>query len=176
MLVVKQRHPRRPSIDWQVGNLRIAPARNGLGLFAARAYRAGDDILRLAGRIVHYELLWERGGTFADNCIRFGPNTYLDPADHPGRYINHSCEPNAAIRKERNQLFVFAIARIRRGAELTFDYSTTIGDDDIWTMRCNCGAPSCRSRVRRFGTLPRQVRESYLARGAVPGCIVATLS
>ena len=157
--------------------VKVKPARIGMGLFAARSFDAGDDILHIAGRVVRHEVLWKRrGSTFSANCLRFGPETYLDPGDGPGRYINHSCEPNAAIRKVANRLFVFATRRIARGAEVTFDYSTTIGDDDIWTMRCRCGTPRCRGTVRSFGALPADLRERYLTRGMVPGYIVRTLS
>jgi hypothetical protein len=153
----------------------VRRARNGLGLFTGRAYRSGETIVRMTGRIVDAGVLWERGGTFADNCIRFGPETYLDPGDSPGRYINHSCEPNAGIRKYKNQLFLFAATMLRPRIEITFDYSTTIGDDDIWTMRCNCGRSACRKRVRRFGSLPAAVQQRYLAGGLVPRYIIKTL-
>jgi hypothetical protein len=153
----------------------VRRARNGLGLFTTRAFRPGETIIRIAGRIVPPDLLWARGGTFMDNCIRFGPETYLDPGDSPGRYVNHSCEPNAGIRKHNNQLFLFAAVRLRPRVEITFDYSTTIGDDDIWTMRCNCGRSTCRKRVRRFGSLPAELQQKYRSRGLVPGYIVRTL-
>ena len=153
----------------------VGPARIGLGLFAARAYRPKQTIIKISGRIVSPDLLWDRGGSFAANCIRFGPETYLDPGDSPGRYINHSCEPNAGIRKANNQLFVFAAQRIGAGEEIVFDYSTTLGDDDIWTLRCNCGRPSCRGTIKRFGSLPMAVKRRYLEAGLVPRYIVATL-
>jgi hypothetical protein len=126
--------------------------------------------------VVHHRVLWNRrGSTFSANCFRYGPHTYLDPGDHPSRYLNHSCEPNAAIRKLNNQIFLVAAAPIDRGGEIVFDYSTTIGDDDIWTMRCNCGEPSCRGRIKRFGSLPRALKERYLDAQLVPKYIIATL-
>jgi hypothetical protein len=155
----------------------VAPARNGLGLFAARAFKPKQTILKIAGRVVHHRVLWKRpGSTFAANCFRYGPQTYLDPGDHPARYLNHSCEPNAAIRKVNNQIFLVAVTPLNRGDEVVFDYSTTIGDDDIWTMRCNCGESTCRSRIKRFGSLPRALKERYLAGGLVPRYIIATLN
>lgn len=154
----------------------VRRARNGRGLFATRVYRADQTIVRIPGRVVHWKLLWKIGGEFQANCIRFGPETYLDPGEGPGRWLNHACEPNAALRKVNNQLFLFAAEPVRAGAELTIDYSTTIGDDDVWTMRCNCGRARCRKRIRNLGALPRDVRESYIARGMVPKFILATLN
>lgn len=158
-------------------NVTVAPARHGRGLFATRSIRPGETIMRLGGRIVHYELLWEREGSrFSANCIRYGPDTYLDPGNDPGRYINHACYPNAAIRKLDGRLYLFATRRIGSGSEITFDYSTTIGDDDVWTMRCRCGHRRCRRMVRNFSALPERVKRRYLERGLVPGYIVRTLT
>lgn len=156
--------------------VRVGPVRNGQGLVAVRAFRAAESIVKLEGRVVHHRVLWRRrGSAFAANCIRFGPETYLDPRDGYGRYLNHSCAPNAAIHKRDNQLRLVAITAIRPGDEVVVDYSTTIGDDDIWTMRCNCGDANCRGRIRRFGALPAALRADYLKRGMVPGYIQRTL-
>src|SRR5690349_12530696 len=137
--------PSRPRSD-QSAQLIVAQTRTGLGLVATRRFRTSETIIKLVGRVVDARILWKRGGTFADNCFRFGPETYLDPGDGLGRYLNHSCEPSAAIHKENNQLFLFAVRPISAGDEVTIDYSTTLGDDDIWTMRCNCGHRQCRGR------------------------------
>lgn len=152
----------------------VRPARNGAGLFAAKEFRAGRTIIKIAGRIVHHHVLWKTRGTFADNCFRFGPETYLDPGDELGRYLNHSCEPNAGIRKSNNQLFLFAAEDVKAGKEIVIDYSTILGDDDIWTMGCDCGRRACRKRIRRFGSLAPALKERYLERGLVPKYIVNT--
>jgi SET domain-containing protein len=155
----------------------VAPARVGRGVFAARSFRRGDTVLTIEGRIVNYMRLWEREGTrYAANCIRYGPETYLDPADGPAAYLNHSCVPNVAIAKTNNRLHLVAARRITTNEEIMFDYSTTIGDDDVWRMRCRCGEPSCRRLIRNFGSLPDELREHYLAHGFVPPYIVRTLS
>ena len=153
----------------------VKPTRNGSGIFASAAFARGQIIDKIEGRIVHHRVLWRRGGSFAANCIRFGPNTYLDPRTDVGRYLNHACEPNAGIRKWRNQLFLFAATRVRKGSEIVVDYSTTIGDDDIWTMRCNCGRMSCRTIVRRFGSMPTELQRKYIQAGLVPEYIIRTL-
>ena len=167
----------RPSLNELNEHRRVfvGAARNGIGLFAARAFRPRRTIIKITGRRVDAEVLWERGGIFADNCFRFGPETYLDPGDGYGRHLNHSCEPNAGIRKVDNQLFLFAAAPITAGTEIVIDYSTILGDDDIWTMRCNCGCTTCRTRVRRFGSLPAPLKQRYVATGLVPAYIVRTL-
>ncbi len=155
----------------------VGRSRIGLGLFAARAFGRGESVLAIRGRVVNYALLWEReGSAFSANCIRFGPETYLDPGDGPARYLNHSCSPNAAITKVANRLELVSARRIAKGEEIVFDYSTTIGDDDVWTMRCRCGAAGCRRTIRNFGSLPAALRSYYLANGFVPRFIVRTLT
>lgn len=154
----------------------IAPARIGRGLFATTSVHPGDTIIRIEGRIVDYRVLWRReGSSFSANCIRFGPDTYLDPGNGVCRFLNHSCEPNAGVRKTGNRLFLFAAKRIGAGSEITIDYSTTIGDDDIWTMRCRCGSRLCRKTVRNFGSLPAVVKRRYMRKCLVPGYIIRTL-
>lgn len=133
-----------------------------------------QTIVRITGRVVRHELLWKRGGTFADNCFRFGPETYLDPEDGFGAFLNHSCAPNAAIRKTNNRLFLFATRAIAPKREIVIDYSTILGNDDIWTMRCNCGRAACRKRVRNFGSLPAALRARYIRDGMVPRYILDT--
>lgn len=82
--------------------------------------------------------------------------------------MNHSCEPNAGIRKINNQLFLFAATAIPTRKEIVIDYSTILADDDIWTMRCNCGHGTCRKKIRRFGSLPAELKQRYLRDGLVP--------
>ena len=158
-----------PSVD-------VRRARNGDGLFAAKPFRPHQRIIRIAGKIRSARIVTRAGGPFADNCFRFGPETYLDPGSEAGANLNHSCEPNAYVRKSNNRLFLVALEAVRRNEEIVIDYSTILGDDDIWTMRCNCGSCACRRTIRRFGSLPAWLKERYVAAGAVPRYILDTLT
>lgn len=156
--------------------IEVRRTRNGDGLFAAKPYHVNQRIIRIVGKVVAARIVTRRGGAFADNCFRFGPETYLDPGDEAGAYLNHSCEPNACVRKSNNRLFLATIEQIRRSDEIVIDYSTILGDDDVWTMRCNCGSKRCRKVIRRFGSLPLLIKERYAKSRAVPGYILDTLS
>jgi hypothetical protein len=164
-----------PTITPAVPGVAVRPARTGLGIFASRAFDEGRTIGRIPGRVYHWHVLRKRGGTFLANCFRFGDETYLDPGNGLGRYLNHSCRPNAAIRKRDNKLFLFAARDIEAGREIVIDYSTITGDDDIYRMRCHCGARGCRRWIGRFGLLPLALRRRYRRDGLLPEYMLGAL-
>lgn len=155
--------------------MRVGKARIGNGLFAMQGFTPGAPILWLRGRVVPWQLLWRRSERFLANCIRFGDDTYLDPGRSEGRYVNHHCQPNAAIARRGRRLLLWAVRTIRAGSELTFDYATTIGDDDIWRLRCRCDAPRCRRWIARLGTLPPRQLARYRRLGMIPEPVLRTL-
>lgn len=154
----------------------IRKARNGRGLFGTKRIAPGELIATIRGRRVSAEEVWHVGGALSDNAFRYGPETYLDPGHGPGRWLNHSCEPNAAVGKKGHRLFLFASSTIRAGEEIVIDYSTILGGDDIWTMKCACGAGACRGRVRNLARIPGRLREEYITRRMVPAFIIRTLN
>jgi len=91
-----------------------------------------------------------------------------------GALANHSCRPNTMLVVVRAAIAVRVIRVIRPGDEVTHDYSTCLGADDCWTMRCNCGEPACRGRVGRFDRLPAAVLRRYIGLGAIPRGVRAT--
>ena len=158
-------------------SLRVEAVRNGRGLVANRAFRAEELVTPLHGRVVAATTVWrwwDRDPRRAANCIRFDADRYLDPSGEWGEFANHGCRPNAAIMRERGRLVLRAIRAIRPGAEVLHDYSTLLGADDVWSMRCNCGSSGCRGTVRRFDRLPDATRRRYAAAGAIPAFILAT--
>jgi hypothetical protein len=157
--------------------LRIERVRNGRGLVANRAFRSGSLITPLHGRVVSARTVlgwWDRDARRAANCIRFDAERYLDPSGEWGEFANHGCRPNAAITRVRGRLALRALRAIRAGEEVLHDYSTLLGADDVWTMRCACGARTCRGVVRRFDRLPAVPLRRYLAAAAIPAFILAT--
>jgi len=132
----------------------VGPCELGLGLFASENIGAGEPILRLEGSEI--TLLQVRThGELAANALQIGIERYLD-LQAPGRYANHSCAPNAGVRDD---VWLIALVDIKAGAEIRFDYSTTISDG--WTMFCRCGAESCRGQVGPFLLLPRPLQLRY---------------
>jgi len=113
----------------------------GLGVYARRAFTAGEFIFRRR----HRRVLDEADLARLDESERmhlcelsFDQYAVLEP---PGCYLNHSCDPNAM----RHGVKVFAWRSIAAGEELTIDYRLNAFDDDTWT--CRCGATSCTGVV-----------------------------
>jgi hypothetical protein len=138
----------------------------GRGLFADHFYPAGEEILRFEGRTVPAHIVAAMGD---EECymIQIDADLYLEPQE-PGRYTNHSCAPNAAIR---NDYCLVALADISEGEQICFDYSTTMSENN-WTMSCRCGAAHCRGVIRDFGELPFDLQQRYLDLGIVQSFIV----
>ena len=157
--------------------LRVERVRNGHGLVAARHFATGDLITPLHGTVVDSEIVWrwwKRDRRRAANCIRFDAERYLDPNGAWGEFANHACRPNAALHRERGRLVLRAMRAIREGDEVLHDYSTLLGADDVWTMRCNCGMRGCRGTVRRFDRLPAATLRRYRRLDAIPRFILDT--
>jgi SET domain-containing protein len=139
----------------------IAECSIGRGLFAGEPIVAGAEILRFSGPILTLNEVRAKGPSQAANALQIGIDRYLD-LDEPGRFINHSCAPNAAVIRDTT---VVAIRPIAAGEEIRFDYSTTISDG--WTMACRCGADDCRSLIVAFQLLPETIRRRYAILGHV---------
>jgi SET domain/AWS domain len=64
------------------------------------------------------------------------------------RFINHSCNPNAATQKwnadGEPRIGIFAHRKILAGEEVTFDYGTRFVGDEEDPVKCLCGSLKCR--------------------------------
>ncbi len=133
----------------------------GLGLFARRDLRPGEVLSCLEGPLIDFAETKRRGPREC-MAIQVDENCYID-TQPPGVFVNHSCEPNAGVRENR---YLVALKALRKGEEIRYDYSTTM-EEASFTMPCCCGAPSCRGVVKDFSTLPRPVRDKYIAQRVV---------
>lgn len=139
--------------------------RYGQGVFAARDILDGETIYRLEGETMGIGEFIERvnaGDENVDDPLQVGMKTYLD-LDELSRTFNHSCDPNAGLRR-RSELF--AIRDILAGEEITYDYSMTVAPTE-WGMGCRCGARNCRVTLGDVLSIPTPIRDAYRSRGAV---------
>lgn len=158
-------------------HLAVQPVRNGLGIVALKAFAPGSVVCQIRGRVVSGETVWaywDNDPRRGENCFRYDADHYLDPEGEIGAYANHSCNPNAGIVKTGRRLLLRAIRPIASGEEVTHDYSTLLGADDVWKMQCNCGESGCRKVVRSFSRLPALTLRRYRKLGIIPDFIRQT--
>ncbi|XP_051245478.1 histone-lysine N-methyltransferase 2B isoform X2 [Dicentrarchus labrax] len=127
---------------------------HGRGLFCKRNIEAGEMVIEYAGTVIR-SVLTDKREKYYDGkgigCYMFRIDDF-DVVDatmqgNAARFINHSCEPNCYSRvinvDGRKHIVIFALRKIYRGEELTYDYKFPIEDENS-KLHCNCGARRCR--------------------------------
>jgi uncharacterized protein len=109
--------------------------------------RKGQLVSRLGGRLViTQELrdLLEHSDHYVDSITVTHDVHLVLPQRRANGYGNHSCDPNLWWEG-----FYELSARrdIHSGEELTSDYAAST-TEETWSMRCTCGASSCRGTIR----------------------------
>lgn len=132
----------------------VGKCKFGKGLFAKKDIRKGEMILEFIGDLINFE---QTLTNYQGDPLQVDKNLYIS-LQQPVRFVNHCCEPNAGIK---NDVFLVALEDICQGAEIYFDYSTSM-DEDHWVMVCECGSVNCRQIVKDFKYLPPQVKQKYL--------------
>jgi hypothetical protein len=138
----------------------------GHGVFATQSFQPGQPILVFNGPVLDYAEVLALGGEGA-YALQIGPGEYMDLTS-PGRFANHSCDPNTGILNDR---VLIALRSIVAGEEIRYDYSTAMSGDH-WAMECRCGAPFCRKVILDFHHLPPIAQNRYLQLGIVQRFIV----
>lgn len=167
-----------PSLTYS-NTLVVRSVRNGQGIVALKSFATDAMVCAIRGQVVKAARLWRywdsdpRRGA---NCFRYDADHYLDPEGEIGAWANHSCNPNTGVIKTPSRLLLKAIRPIAASEEVTHDYSTLLGADDVWTMRCNCGSPRCRGVVRNIGKLPNELMARYRRLAIIPSFILETLT
>lgn len=117
----------------------------GLGLFALRPFAARESIHRIAivREVTAATPLRPDRGERWDHCDYADGRVFL--VGPPSRHVNHSCDPNAWVRYDRDAAWLVARRAIAAGAEITCDYAINLVGGDVWP--CHCGAARCRGQV-----------------------------
>ncbi|XP_068215279.1 histone-lysine N-methyltransferase 2A-like [Palaemon carinicauda] len=125
---------------------------HGRGLFCKRDIDSGEMVIEYAGQVIRSSMCDMREKDYESKGIgcymfRIDDDTVIDATMHgnAARFINHSCDPNCYSRVVdilgKKHIIIFALRRIMRGEELTYDYKFPIEDDKI---PCTCGTRRCR--------------------------------
>lgn len=136
------------------GKLAIKKAgAKGLGVFAERNFNMGELVVR--GKPVSITKIR------TDHSFQVDFNNHVE-LNEPARLINHSCDPNLAIRNNSVGGYDFiAIKQINKGDELGWDYCTTEYISIAVKDRCLCESENCRVIISGYVTLPEEDKERY---------------
>lgn len=144
-----------------------AAARKGKGLFAARRFAKGERILTVEGEVVETTRPEAFPQEVQEHWFPFDrqgeKHFYVLPAE-PWMFLNHSCEPNAGIKRKRE---IVAMGDIEKGEEVLIDYA--MNNIDGWRMECYCGSPHCRGLIGSVDRLDDEKKEEY--KGFILRCL-----
>jgi SET domain-containing protein len=133
----------------------------GLGVFAEEDYAPGTKLIQFTGPILTLEQS-QTGDDHEDHTLQIGPDRYVGPSGKLDDYVNHSCSPNCGIRLLEGGVWLVTVGWVLSDEEFTYDYSTTIYDNDDWVMRgCKCGSKECRVVIGKYSQLPYDTRKAY---------------
>ena len=126
--------------------LHVASGADGYGIVASEPIEAGDILFPVngttTGRPTRYSIQVDE-----TTHIDVHPDTTRTEMRklYPWRFLNHSCNPNAAYR---SRAFV-AVRRIAPGEPITYNYNTTELDMAV-PFDCACGTDGCLGRISGF--------------------------
>src|SRR5262249_41929458 len=139
----------RTYLIWPARELSVsaAPA-TGLGVFATAPITKGAFIVEYKGRKLTTEQankLEARGSRY---LYEINSRWTIDGTSRKnlGRYVNHSCRPNAEAHNIGHKVVIRAIKNIRTGAEITYNYGRDYLSNVITRRGCKC--EKCRADAR----------------------------
>lgn len=142
-------------------NIAIKKAGNkGKGIFALKDFKKDEIILHIDGEVIETGNPASLSKDIQDHCFPFDKKDkigkYVLPKS-PWKYLNHSCDPNAGIKNNRD---IVAMKAIKKGEEITFDYA--MNNIDNWVTECKCGSKNCRKVISTFDILDEKTKKKYL--------------
>jgi SET domain-containing protein len=120
----------------------------GWGVFATEPINKNKRIIDYAGEKIRNSVSLPREIRYLKRghiwCFKLNRLYVRDAAvgGNIARYINHSCTPNCYTRIIGETIWIIAARNIKKGEELTYDYST----DGVASIQCLC-RPGCKTRL-----------------------------
>lgn len=147
---------------------------SGKGVFANKDFKEGEEIIEFKGELFTYEKLPDPYDKVEDHYIQIDLDLYMGPSGDFDDFFNHSCDPNSGLKINDRKAILIAIKDIKKGDEITWDYSTVILEGD-WELSCMCKSKNCRKIISDFGYLPKEVQQRYIKLEIVPKYIIENL-
>ena len=116
----------------------------GWGVFALEPINKNKRIVTYAGEKIKNSVSLDREDRYLKKghiwCFKLNRLYVRDAAvgGNIARYINHHCSPNCYTIVKGETIWIVAARNIRKGEELTYDYST----DGPGHIQCRC-TPGC---------------------------------
>ncbi len=145
-------------------SVRVGRAATGLGLFAARPLAKKAYIVTYRGKRIATAEAQRRERRFgAKYMFEVNRHWTIDGSSRRnlGRYLNHSCDPNAEAVLRGGRIVFVALRAIAPGEEITLDYGEEYFELYIKPLGCRC-AVCVGKKKRRMGGAKR-----YPSRDAV---------
>jgi SET domain-containing protein len=117
-------------------------------VFALEAINKNKRIVTYAGEKIKNSVSLDREDRYLKKghiwCFKLNRLYVRDAAvgGNVARYINHSCAPNCYTQVIGDTIWIRAARNIRKGEELTYDYST----DGEGSIPCRC-SPGCKVMI-----------------------------
>lgn len=124
-------------------------------IFASKPFKKREFIFLVAGPVVAKSTIY---------TIPIGQGLFIDPVpvDNFGKYLCHSCDPNAGIKQ---RTMVVAFKDIKKDEEVCIDYAMIVdkyGDEMTpKNIICKCGSKNCRGKLGSWSKLPKDIKEKY---------------
>ena len=128
----------------------------GIGVKSLCAIQKDDFIVEYTGLAVKESFIAKQENYDKRYLMDwYGPGTRLDARKFGSvaRYINHSCKPNAYVRKwsvdGETRVGVFALKTIKEYEELSYDYGWTTQNNKVMAV-CRCGYKECSGFIHKL--------------------------
>ena len=129
--------------------------KHGVGLFSKKNFKRNQLVLVCSGPIIT---------KCSKLTLPIDYNLFLDLSDkkNHSKFINHSCEPNCGIK---NRTQIVAMKNIKKGEEITIDYSMVLYDYDYYNwkgnIKCACGSKNCTGERGGYKNLSLSQKKRY---------------
>ena len=131
------------------GTVRIGRSATGLGLFAVKPIAKRAYIATYRGKRIATAEAQRRERRFgARYMFEIDRRWTIDGSSRRnlGRYLNHSCAPNAEPVLRAGKIVFVALRAIAPGEEITYDYGDEYFELYIKPAGCRCAA--CTAKVK----------------------------
>ena len=119
----------------------------GLGLFTLEPIPAGRRIIEFVGDLITGAEAEVKGGKY---LFEINEDWYIDGSARTnlGRYLNHSCRPNAVAHISGKRVWIWSKRAIRAGEEITFNYGRAFVKEYLHSQGLQCRCEKCAPAAR----------------------------